>query len=213
MAVCGMSEAIHWTNETRRLDELHPWPRNPRQINKDQARRLAQSFDEFGQVETIAIGPGNEVYNGHQRLSVLMDKHGGAYEVEVRVSSRPLTEKEREKLTVFLHKGAAGDWNFDALANELEFDELVEWGFSPSELGITPDADEWGAAMDKLPDEDRAPFQQMTFTLHDTQAETVKEAITASKALGAFVETENENSNGNALARICEMFLEANGRG
>ena len=208
-----MSEAITWTNETRRLDELQPWPRNPRQINKDQARRLAQSFDEFGQVETIAIGPGNDIYNGHQRLSVLMDKHGGAYEVEVRVSSRPLSEKEREKLTVFLHKGAAGEWNFDTLANEFEVDELVEWGFSPSELGITPGADEWGAAMDKLPDEDRAPFQQMTFTLHDTQAETVKEAITASKALGAFVETENENSNGNALARICEMFLEANGRG
>jgi len=121
------------------LKDLQPWSRNPRQINKDQARRLAQSFDEFGQVETIAIGPGNEVYNGHQRLSVLMDKHGGAYEVEVRVSSRPLTEKEREKLTVFLHKGAAGEWNFDTLANEFEVDELVEWGFSPEELGIVPD--------------------------------------------------------------------------
>lgn len=132
-------QAITWTNETRRLDELQPWPRNPRQINKDQAKRLAQSFDEFGQVETIAIGPGNEVYNGHQRLAVLMDKHGGAYKVEVRVSSRPLTEKEREKLTVFLHKGAAGEWNFDTLANEFEVDELVEWGFSPSELGINTD--------------------------------------------------------------------------
>lgn len=129
-----MTEPIRWTNETRRLDELQPWPRNPRQINKDQARRLAQSFDEFGQVETIAIGPGNEVYNGHQRLAVLMDKHGGAYEVEVRVSSRPLTEKEREKLTVFLHRGAAGDWDWDTLANEFEFADLIDWGFDEKEL-------------------------------------------------------------------------------
>lgn len=127
---------ITWTNETRKLRDLKPWPRNPRQINKDQARRLSESFDEFGQVETIAVGPDNEVYNGHQRLSVLLSKHGKDYEVEVRVSSRALTEKEREKLTVFLHKGAAGEWNFDVLANEFEVDDLVNWGFSPEELGI-----------------------------------------------------------------------------
>src|SRR5512146_2789900 len=95
-----MSEKITWTNETRKLGELIPWPRNPRQINKEQAKRLAQSFDQFGQVETIAIGPANEVYNGHQRLNVLMEQYGPDYAIEVRVSSRALTEKEREKLTV-----------------------------------------------------------------------------------------------------------------
>ena len=126
--------AITWTNETRKLSQLIPWPRNPRQIKADQAKRLAQSFEDFGQVETIAIGPNNEVYNGHQRLNVLMQQHGGDYEVEVRVSSRPLTEKERERLTVYLHKGAAGEWDFDTLANEFEFDELLEWGFDEKEL-------------------------------------------------------------------------------
>ena len=98
-----MSDKITWTNERRRLSDLIPWPRNPRQIKSDQAKRLVQSFDEFGQVEPIAIGPGNEVYNGHQRLNVLAQKYGKDYEIEVRVSSRPLEEKEREKLTVFLH--------------------------------------------------------------------------------------------------------------
>jgi hypothetical protein len=144
---------ITWTNERRKLKELIPWPRNPRQIKSDQAKRLAQSFDEFGQVETIAIGPANEVYNGHQRLNVLMSKHGGDYEVECRVSSRPLTEKEREKLTVFLHKGAAGEWDFDTLANEFELDELLEWGFDKKELDLDlwagePEPDP-GAQIDK----------------------------------------------------------------
>ena len=101
-----MADKITWSNEKRKLSELIPWPRNPRQINKEQAKRLGESFEQFGQVETIAIGPGNEVYNGHQRINVLDDKFGGDYEVEVRVASRALTEKEREKLTVFLHKGA-----------------------------------------------------------------------------------------------------------
>lgn len=127
---------ITWTNERRKLSELIPWPRNPRQISKDQAKRLAESFDIFGQVETIAVGPNNEVYNGHQRLNVLMDKHGPEHMVEVRVASRELTEKEREKLTVFLHKGAAGEWDFDTLANEFEVGELLEWGFTEKELQL-----------------------------------------------------------------------------
>jgi len=87
-------------------------------------------------VETIAIGPGAEVYNGHQRLNVLLDKHGGDYEVEVRVASRALTEKEREKLTIYLHKGAAGEFDFDILANEFELDDLLDWGFDPKELDL-----------------------------------------------------------------------------
>lgn len=133
-----LAKAITWTNEKRKLAQLKPWERNPRQITRDQATRLAESFDQFGQVETIAVGPDNEVYNGHQRLNVLLAKHGADYEVEVRVSSRALTEKEREKLTVYLHRGSIGEWNFDALS-EWDVQDLVEWGFEPEELGITID--------------------------------------------------------------------------
>lgn len=131
-----MADKITWANEKRKLSELIPWPRNPRQIKDAQAKRLVQSFDEFGQVETIAIGPDNGVYNGHQRLNVLASKYGRDYQVEVRVSSRPLDEKEREKLTIFLHKGAAGEMDFDKLANEFELDDLLEWGYDKKELDI-----------------------------------------------------------------------------
>lgn len=130
-----LAKGITWTTERRKLRDLQPWPRNPRQIKTDQAKRLVQSFAEFGQVETIAIGPNNEVYNGHQRVNVLMDKHGPEYEVEVRVSSRALTEKEREKLTVYLHKGAAGDWDWDALS-EWDAPDLLDWGFDANELEV-----------------------------------------------------------------------------
>ena len=132
----GSLAKINWNNERRKLKDLQPWSRNPRQINKAQAARLAESFNEFGQVETIAIGPTNEVYNGHQRLGVLLAKYGGEHEVEVRVASEPLTEKQREKLTVYLHKGAAGEWDFDMLANEFELDDLLDWGFEKRDLDI-----------------------------------------------------------------------------
>ena len=198
---------ITWTNETRKLSDLVPWPRNPRQIRQDQAKRLNESLDDFGQVDVIAIGPGGEVYNGHQRLNVWAEQHGPDFEVAVRVASRELSEKERERLTVLLHKGAAGEWDFDTLANEFELDELLEWGFSEWDLQIQPTDDEWADALGRLPEGDRAPFQQMTFTLHDDQAEIVKEALGAAKQMGEFVDSPNENSNGNSLARICEVFL------
>lgn len=130
---------IAWTEEKRKLGDLLAWPKNPRQIDRKQAKRLVESFDEFGQVETMAVGPGNELYNGHQRLNVLMEQYGPAYEIDVRVSSRALTEREREKLTIYLHKGAAGTWDFDILADQFEQDDLLAWGFEPFELGLGDD--------------------------------------------------------------------------
>jgi Tfp pilus assembly PilM family ATPase len=63
------------------------------------------------------------------------------------------------------------------------------------------------AAFGALPDGDKPPFQQMTFTLHDSQAEVVRKALDAAKAGGSFDDSPNENSNGNALARIAKAYL------
>lgn len=54
---------------------------------------------------------------------------------------------------------------------------------------------------------DRVPIQQMTFTVSDDQAADIKAALQAAKDAGPFVDTGNENSNGNALARVAESYL------
>ena len=145
-------DRLSWSNETRRLGDLAPWPSNPRQIRKEDAERLAESLDEFGQVQTIAIDPDGEIVDGHQRQNVwgALEKYGPDYTVDVRVASRKLTEKERQKLAVYLHQGAVGEWDFDELANwDVEIAELVAWGFTEDELqlnwgddGADADADE-----------------------------------------------------------------------
>lgn len=124
---------LTWTNQRRKLSQLKPWQRNPRHIKDKQAKLLAESFNDFGQVETIAIGPDGDIYNGHQRLSVLAGKHGMDYEVDVRVSSRELSEKERERLTVYLHRGATGEWSWDELAN-WDMSDLLSWGFEEKDF-------------------------------------------------------------------------------
>ena len=56
-----------------------------------------------------------------------------------------------------------------------------------------------------LPEGDREPFQQMTFTLADEQATVIKNAISDMQKTDEFKYAEtfgNENSNGNALYLI-----------
>jgi hypothetical protein len=80
-----------------------------------------------------------------------------------------------------------------AMLEELAAEEGV---FAAEEVGL-PD----------LASGDKEPFQQMTFTLSDDQAGDVKRAMGAAKDSGPFVDTGNENGNGNALARIVEAYL------
>jgi hypothetical protein len=63
--------------------------------------------------------------------------------------------------------------------------------------------------MPKLKDGDKEPFQQKTFTLHDEQAAIVDDALTLARTIPLADTGLNENSNGNALALICQQWLEA----
>lgn len=211
---------LHWTNCTVRLGDLKPWADNPRFSTKAQAKRILDSFRRFDQVLPIAIGPANEVYDGHQRLSALLTIHGPSHEIDARRSNRALTDDERRALTLAINGGAVGAWNWDALAGwdtdvlkgeGFDKDMLADLNASAANLAamLVSEVDA-GDAFGALPSEDRAPFQQMTFTLHDEQAATVRAALRAATELGPFVNSQNENSNGNALARICEMFSDGN---
>jgi hypothetical protein len=110
-------------------------------------------------------------------------------------------------------------WDEELLA--LELTELTEFGVNMDLTGFTVDeiaelnpieiAELDG--MPELPLGDKEPFQTMTFTLHDSQVEQVGAAMDAAKHMGKFIDSPNENSNGNALSRICETFLTQNDNG
>lgn len=108
---------MNWTNTKIKLGELKPWADNPRQSTKAQARKILKSFERFGQVQPVSIGPDNSVYDGHQRLSALLTVHGADYQIDARQSDRPLTDDERRKLVITLHAGAVGSWDWDKLSS------------------------------------------------------------------------------------------------
>jgi len=62
-----------------------------------------------------------------------------------------------------------------------------------------------------LPDGDKEPFQQQTYTLADEQAEQIKNAIANVKKTEEYKYVEtfgNENGNGNALYLIISQWAE-----
>jgi len=114
-----------WANTTVKIGDLKPWDSNPKTSTKKDARALLKSWDELGQFQTVAIGPGGEVYDGHQRLSALLTVHGPEYEIVARQSDRPLTDEERRKIALYSRQ--IGQWDWDALSS-WEPAQLMEWG-------------------------------------------------------------------------------------
>ena len=106
---------LTWKPVVVRIGDLKPWERNPRRMGKRQAERLLKSWKEMGQWQTLAIGPNNELYDGHQRLRVLRTVYGDDYQVLALRASRPLSEEERERIVLEGHAGAMGAWDWGAL--------------------------------------------------------------------------------------------------
>jgi DNA modification methylase len=127
------AEVLTWTNCRLTLGELKRWERNPAAIGKAEAARLVESFDEFGQVQALAIDPENRLVDGHQRLDTWIAEFGPECVVDCRRASRLLTDKEREKLAVYLRSATVGHYNWDELAN-WEAGDLQAWGMDQSTL-------------------------------------------------------------------------------
>jgi hypothetical protein len=190
-------------------DQLLANPRNARIHPKHQQDALQGILDEVGWVQNVIVNKSSgAVVDGHLRIQLAM-RHN---EASIPVTYVELTDQEEAKIIATLDPLAAL-----ASYDKEKLDELlreVDTGSAAvqemlSELaqrvGVLPP--DWEDAFAGLPDSDRAPFQQMTFTVSDEQAQNVKAAIVKAKDAGPFVNTGNENSNGNALARICEAYV------
>ena len=125
-----IKKMINWKTEKRKLNELRPWERNPRQATEKQWQDLERSLEKFSLADPLIINKDNTIIGGHFRWKVLKEK--GIEEVDVRVPDRQLSEKEVEELNVRLNKNL-GEWDYDLLAN---FDEdlLKGIGFGDEEL-------------------------------------------------------------------------------
>ena len=192
----------------RKISELIPADYNPRRLTEKQEKHLTESLTEFGLVDPVIVNMNSDrkniIIGGHQRLKVwqkLGNKEIDCVELDLSI------EKEKE-LNIRLNANT-GEWDIDLLTSEWDRFELEEWGVDiewaiGSDLDIDELSDEF-----ELPEGDREPFQQMTFTLADEQAEFLKSCISELKQTEEYKYIEtfgNENSNGNALYLIAHQW-------
>lgn len=126
------SKRIVWTPKTVKIDSIEMFESNPRIITESGLKQLEESFDEVGMFQPLAINTDNKLLSGHARLMQL--KKDGYEEITVMVPDRKLTPKQEKALVIRANKNVAGQWDFDILANEFEFEDLVDWGFKDHEL-------------------------------------------------------------------------------
>lgn len=215
--------------------QLHPNPWNPYANKPDRLQQaIGESIGEFSQIQDVVCRPHPEIEGEYQ----ILDGEGRHRTFKpdddvYAIVMHDLTDDEAQKVTIVMDetRATADKVKLSALlagmsANQSIEDLLIglpyqESGLldliNSSEMGWDDagNAEEiaeisWDDAAGRIPEGDREPFQAMTFTLHDDQADVVKDALKRAISAGEFFE-ENQNSNGNALHRICVEYLNANG--
>lgn len=199
----------------RKVDDLNPYENNARIHSKEQIGQIVNSIKKFGFTAPIIIDEENMILAGHGRYTAARKMEMESVPCIVLKDLTP--EKKRAYVIADNRIAENAQWNKELLALELTELDLAEFdltvlGFSDKELEkLLPGQNAIMDEMPDLPDGEKSEYQQMTFTLHNTQGELVKAAIKAAKKIGKFDDKLNKNSNGNALTLVCEKFLEGHG--
>ena len=189
-----------------KINQIKLNPDNPRFIKDDKFRKLVKSIEEFPEMlklRPIIIDEDNMILGGNMRFKAC--EHLKMKEVWVEKAEN-LTPEQKNEFIVKDNVGF-GEWDWELLGNLFDEEQLGEWGLDIN-LGY---GQEVGTDVFTLPSGEKAPFQQMTFTLADEQAEQIKNAIADIKQTQEYKYAEtmgNENSNGNAMYLIVMQWAE-----
>lgn len=197
--------------ELRRVpaSELRPNPKNWRTHPEAQANALRGLLSEVGIADAVLARELEDgslmLIDGHLRAETL-----GTETVPVLVLD--VNEAEADKVLATLDPLAAmaeaDAAKLDAILREIDTgsEDVQQLLADLAEEHKLYDVTE--AAPPELADGDRAPFRQMTFTVHDDQHAVIEEAMAKAKKAGGDASEVNENSNGNALAFICKAYVD-----
>lgn len=202
------------------MTTITPDPRNANKGTQRGRGLLEQSLRSYGAGRSVLADKHGVLIAGNKTHEVATElglpqrviQTDGNELIVVQRTDLDLNDRAAKELAVADNRvgQVSLDWDTEVLAElGAEIDLSQFWG--DDELAelmrVVPGDDEWGAAFGGVPDGDKSPFEQMTFTVTADQAEQIRRALTAAKQHGEFVDTGNENSNGNALARVCESYV------
>jgi hypothetical protein len=194
-----------------KITDIKTNPNNPRLIKDEKFAKLVKSINEFPkmmELRPLVVNADNVILGGNMRFKALKELGYTNIPKEWVKRADELTEDETRRFIIADNVGF-GEHDWDMLGNDWDAQELEDWGLDGFPFGVE-DSEEFGTEFE-LPDGDKSPFQQITFTLADEQAEQIKNAIADIKLTEEYKYCEtmgNENSNGNALYLIVMQWAE-----
>lgn len=114
------------------VNKLKNHPSNPRVIKNSQFKILCESIrenPEFFETRPILYNKEGIIFAGNQRFRAA--KEIGMKEVPAVLMD--VSEAKQKELMIRDNR-IQGEWDFDVLSNEWEFEDLRTWGFDEKEL-------------------------------------------------------------------------------
>jgi DNA modification methylase len=125
---------------TVKINEVKSNPNNPRIIKDDKFKKLVASIKELPQMlqlRPIVVNEDMVVLGGNMRLKAC--KEAGLKEIPI-IKASELNE-EQQRAFIIKDNVGFGEWDWDALANEWDAEQLDEWGLDvPNFDGVELDA-------------------------------------------------------------------------
>jgi len=109
------------------INQIKSNPENPRVIKDDKFKKLVKSIEEFPEMlnlRPIVVNKDMVILGGNMRHKAAKD--AGLKEIPIIIAENLDEAKERE--FIIKDNVGFGEWDWDALANLWEPDELYDWG-------------------------------------------------------------------------------------
>ena len=181
------------------LSKLKPYENNAKTHPKEQVQLIANSIKEFGFRTPVLIDEDFTIIQGHGRRLASIEL--GLKSIPCVIADN-LSKEQVKMLRLADNKVAESEWELELL--DIELLDLSE-NFNIGDFGFDFGDDE-DFQVD-LPEGDREPIRNMTFTVSDEQHELIEQALKDAKLYPLQDPAGiNENRNGNALYYICEVF-------
>lgn len=182
-------------------------PNNARIHDEKNLLAIESSLIQFGQRKPIVLTSSSLIVAGNGTTEAA--KRLGWKEIAaVRVPDSWSQDEVKAFALADNRTSELAAWNPERLSEQLK--ELSAAEFPVFDLGFEPlsfpKEEEWEGIFDATA-RDKKDIQQISFTFHKDQAEMIEGALAKSKEMGDFGDTGNPNANGNALARIVELWL------
>ena len=183
------------------LGEVHPYKNNPRK-NDGAVDAVAASIKQYGFLVPLVISADHEIITGHTRY-----KAAGRLGLKTVpcVVADELTDEQIKAFRLVDNKvGELAEWDVDLLPLELADIAQVFSVFGFESIS----EEEFGEEF-TLDSGEKKPYQQISLTLHDKQAELIMACIDYVHKNDEVKETfGNENRKGNGVYEVVRQWAE-----